>query len=58
MGAMFDHDKFEVIRTIFPGTIGVSSDGWFMYLQLRTLPPKPWPLTIAEVPLYLYLKIS
>ncbi|EXJ55875.1 hypothetical protein A1O7_08806 [Cladophialophora yegresii CBS 114405] len=53
-----DPEKRDILWNIFPGTIGIGSDGWFVYLQLRTLPPKPWPLTVAGVPLYLHLKLG
>lgn len=52
-GDVFDPEKRDTVRSIFPGTIGISCDGYFVMLQLRTLPPKPWPLTIGGVPLYL-----
>ncbi|KAL2408196.1 hypothetical protein ABEF95_002454 [Exophiala dermatitidis] len=49
-----DPENEELLRSVFPGTVGIGSDGWFLYLKLRTLPPKPWPLTIAGLPLYLH----
>ncbi|KIY01857.1 uncharacterized protein Z520_01995 [Fonsecaea multimorphosa CBS 102226] len=52
--ALYDPEKRDAIRSIFPGTIGIGSDGWFLYLQVHTLPPKPWPLTVAGLPLYLH----
>ncbi|KAK3363871.1 hypothetical protein B0T25DRAFT_470095 [Lasiosphaeria hispida] len=55
---VFDHDKRELVMSIFPGTTGIACDSIFIILQLHTLPPKPWPLTIGGVPLYLTLQIG
>ncbi|OAP54118.1 hypothetical protein AYL99_11653 [Fonsecaea erecta] len=49
-----DPKKMPLLRSVVPGTTGISCDGWFIYLLVRTLPPKPWPLTIAGLPLYFH----
>ncbi|KAK3348912.1 hypothetical protein B0T25DRAFT_458513 [Lasiosphaeria hispida] len=57
-GDVLDPGKRELVKSIFPETTGLACDGFFITLQLRTLPPKPWPLTIGGVPLYLTLAIG
>ncbi|KAK4466220.1 hypothetical protein QBC42DRAFT_329279 [Cladorrhinum samala] len=57
-GNALDTEKRNLILKIFPGTTGIGSDGFFLVLQLRTLPPKPWPLTIGGVPLHLTVEIA
>ncbi|KAJ4688880.1 hypothetical protein HRR80_000248 [Exophiala dermatitidis] len=54
MGAWADPENEELLRSVFPETTGIACDGFFLCLKLRTLPPKPWPLTIAGLPLYLH----
>ncbi|KAK3934649.1 hypothetical protein QBC46DRAFT_413729 [Diplogelasinospora grovesii] len=56
--AFYDREKRAMMLHIFPGTTGIATDGWSIHLQLRTLPPKPWPLTIAGLPLYLQLEMG
>ncbi|OAP53799.1 hypothetical protein AYL99_11985 [Fonsecaea erecta] len=53
-GSWADPDKEPLLRSVFPGTTGIGSNGWFILLLLRSLPPKPWPLTIAGLPLYFH----
>ncbi len=55
VGDVFDDDKRHVMTSIFPGTTGVGSDGFFVILYLHTLPPTPWPLIIGGAPLHLIL---
>ncbi|OQV10307.1 hypothetical protein CLAIMM_14327 [Cladophialophora immunda] len=50
---MYEPENEALLCSVFPGTTGIGTDGWFMHLQLRTLPPKPWPLTIAGIPPHL-----
>lgn len=50
--AFLDPENRRLLYSIFTGTIGVATDGWFVYLQQSALPPKPWPLTVAGLPLY------
>jgi len=57
-GAWFDPKNRDILWNIFPGTIAISGGERFLQLQLRTLPPKPWPLTIAGIPLYLHLEMG
>ncbi len=56
--ALYDNEKRKILMSIFPGTVGVSSDRRFLYLQQVTMPPKPWPVTIAGLPLYLSLDMG
>ncbi|KAE8421589.1 hypothetical protein BDV36DRAFT_304697 [Aspergillus pseudocaelatus] len=43
---------WEQLFNLFPDTISVSSDGYFLVFHLGSLPPKPWPITIAGVQPY------
>ena len=43
----------EILTRIFPSTTGVGTDGFFLYIYVSEIPPKPWPKTIAGLPLYL-----
>ncbi len=56
--AMWDPERRDMMLSIFPGTTGIASDRMFVYLQLRMLPPKPWPLTMAGLPLYFSLEMG
>lgn len=40
------------IQSLFSGYFGCSFDGIFLSVYVEALPPKPWPLTCAGVPLY------
>ncbi|CAG8082757.1 unnamed protein product [Penicillium salamii] len=42
----------EPLSRLYPGTKAVSFDGYFLTLLFDTLPPKPWPVTIAGVQPY------
>lgn len=53
-----DPEKRRMVESIFPGTTAVAYDGFFITIQLRTLPPKPWPVTIGGAPLFLTLGIE
>ncbi|OAP60401.1 hypothetical protein AYL99_05403 [Fonsecaea erecta] len=56
--ALYDSKKRDFLLNIFPGTTGVSIDGFFLCLQQSSLPPKPWPLTVAGLPLYLTTELG
>lgn len=52
--AAFDKSEIlEMLTQIFPSTTGVGRDGFFLYILVSEMPPKPWPKTIAGHPLYL-----
>lgn len=42
----------ELLSRLFPDTKAVWFDGYFLVFWLGTLPPKPWPVTIAGVQPY------
>ncbi|KAJ5941163.1 hypothetical protein N7516_001331 [Penicillium verrucosum] len=44
----FHHDSDQLMQ-LFPGTKKILFDGYFLVFLLDSLPPKPWPLTIAGV---------
>ncbi|KAH7013177.1 hypothetical protein EDB80DRAFT_890308 [Ilyonectria destructans] len=46
-------ETLEMLEQIFPSTIGVGHDGFFLYILVSEMPPKPWLKTIAGLPLYL-----
>ncbi|KIW18100.1 hypothetical protein PV08_02387 [Exophiala spinifera] len=52
--ALSDPDKRALLSSIFPHTTTLTFDGNFIAIHVDTLPPKPWPLSVAGVPLYLY----
>ena len=35
---------------LFPGNYGLSMDGMFLYFLRKTIPPKPWPKSVAGLP--------
>lgn len=43
---------------MFPGTFGVALAFDFLVLSVRTLPPRPWPLTVAGLPLFITTDFS
>ncbi|KKK19667.1 hypothetical protein P175DRAFT_0490682 [Aspergillus ochraceoroseus IBT 24754] len=45
-------ENSELLFRLFPDTKGVWFDGYFLVFWLGTLPPKPWPITIAGVQPY------
>jgi len=42
-----------MLANIFPNNTSVGSDGIFLYMSHKEMPPKPWPKTVAGLPLYL-----
>ncbi|KAJ9637061.1 hypothetical protein H2204_004985 [Knufia peltigerae] len=56
--ALDDPKNVDLLFSIFPGTIAVGTDGWFVYIEQSTLPPKPWPLTVAGLPLYFQMEMG
>ncbi|KAM0429745.1 hypothetical protein ACHAPT_006351 [Fusarium lateritium] len=51
--AMSNDENRELLSMIFPDTTGVGGDGFFLYIYVSRMPPKPWPKTIAGLPLIL-----
>ena len=51
--ALSDPHNRDMLMQIFPNTHGFGSDGSFLYIYVSEMPPKPWPKTIAGLPLYL-----
>jgi len=47
------NDQIELIRRLFDGVTEVSLNASFLIVRCRSLPPKPWPLTIGGMPLWL-----
>ncbi|EEH02641.1 conserved hypothetical protein [Histoplasma capsulatum G186AR] len=45
-------ENSKLLFQLFPETKAVSFDGYFLVFWLGTLPPKPWPTTIAGVQPY------
>ena len=46
-------DQFEKIMSLFPNCKSVKAMLSFLVVACKTLPPRPWPLTVAGLPLYL-----
>ena len=46
-------DQFEEIMYLFPNRTSVKAMLSFLVVTCKTLPPRPWPLTVAGLPLYL-----
>ncbi|POR33919.1 Uncharacterized protein TPAR_05877 [Tolypocladium paradoxum] len=51
--ALSKSENREILNQIFPSTTSVGSDGIFLYIYVSEMPPRPWPKTIAGLPLYL-----
>ncbi|KAI5456426.1 hypothetical protein BGZ63DRAFT_429079 [Mariannaea sp. PMI_226] len=43
----------DMLMNIFPNTTGVAIDGTFLFIHVSEKPSKPWPKTVAGLPLYL-----
>jgi hypothetical protein len=56
--AIYSDENRAILFDIFPETFGLSADGMFVYFQVKKLPPKPWPKTIAGLPPYITLEIG
>ena len=50
--AIFNEQNRGLLVDIFPGTYAVSIDGGFLHLYQHEMPRKPWPKTVAGLPLY------
>src|SRR3984885_3851074 len=46
-------EEWNVLQNLFPTTYSVSLHGLFLIIRVRTLPPKPWPLSVAGLPFYI-----
>lgn len=46
-------DEFEVLQNLFPSQTGVAVFGPFLTVYVDELPPKPWPVSVAGLPLFL-----
>nr|AGN71621.1 hypothetical protein 2379 [Monascus pilosus] len=46
-------DEFEVLSGLFPAYSGAAVLGPFLVIYVKELPPKPWPLSVAGLPLFL-----
>jgi hypothetical protein len=44
-------DEFRVLRDLFPMQTGVGVVGPFLVIYVQVLPPKPWPVSVAGLPL-------
>lgn len=51
--AIHKSENRDILGSLFPGNVGVASDGMFVFLYQDPLPPKPWPLTIAGLASYI-----
>ncbi|KFX98235.1 hypothetical protein V490_02385 [Pseudogymnoascus sp. VKM F-3557] len=51
-GALNDPKNRELLYKLFPGTAGLAMDGKFLYIIQAEAPPKPWPKSVAGLPLY------
>lgn len=49
----FERKNIDLLKQLFPSTLRVDFDEWVLVFVLETLPPKPWPLKVANVPCYL-----
>ncbi|KAB8210137.1 hypothetical protein BDV34DRAFT_220734 [Aspergillus parasiticus] len=47
-----DREAWDQLCNLFPATVGVSSLDYFLVFYLGSLPPKPWPITIAGIQAY------
>lgn len=45
--------EWDVLNNLFPTQFGLSVVPPMLTIHVRTLPPKPWPLTVAGLPLYI-----
>jgi hypothetical protein len=52
-GALNNAENRALLASIFPENIGIGNDGLFLYFLQKTMPPKPWPKTIAGLPFYI-----
>jgi len=48
----------DILCSLFPGTTGVGRLGMFLRFVLQELPRKPWPKTVAGLPIYFALELS
>jgi hypothetical protein len=51
-GCLDQAENREMIWNLFPETVGIGADDWFLQLNLKTMPPKPWPKTVGGLPVY------
>ncbi|KAL8947068.1 MAG: hypothetical protein Q9183_007830, partial [Haloplaca sp. 2 TL-2023] len=51
-------EQRSAIRTLFPTCFCVEHAPPFLVLRCQTLPPKPWPVSLAGLPLYLTTEFS
>jgi hypothetical protein len=51
--ALHDAKNRAMLAAIFPGNVGIGTDGRFLIFEQETIPPKPWPKTVAGLPIYL-----
>lgn len=51
-------DEFETIGKLFPHHFGTGILGPFLVISVRELPPKPWPVSVAGLPLFLTTKMA
>ena len=48
----FSRENVHILHGIFPSTVAISLDDTFLIFCVETLPPKPWPQTVAGMPPY------
>lgn len=53
-----DEDNRNFISNLFPDTITLTKMEPFLLFGMRTLPPKPWPRTVAGLVAYFYIETS
>lgn len=46
-------DEFEILFSLFPACLGVAVLGPFLVIHVEKIPPKPWPVSVAGLPLFL-----
>lgn len=56
--AFYQPGNRDMLASIFPDNQGLSMDGMFLTFLQKATPPKPWPRTIAGLPLYFAPEIS
>ena len=50
--AFYKPENREMLANIFPGNYGLSMDHMFLHFLQKKMPPKPWPKTVAGLPVY------
>ena len=46
-------EEYELLLTAFPGATGIGGNMGFLTVVYDTLPPKPWPVALAGLPVHI-----